>query len=73
MNIQKVKISAIKSNPNNPRLIKDDKFSTKQDRKASRKLFKTIHNQVFNKENKALVDILSIKPKKIITKPDLIV
>jgi hypothetical protein len=26
MNIQKVKISAIKSNPNNPRLIKDDKF-----------------------------------------------
>jgi ParB-like chromosome segregation protein Spo0J len=26
MNIQKVKINAIKSNPNNPRLIKDDKF-----------------------------------------------
>jgi ParB-like chromosome segregation protein Spo0J len=26
MNIQKVKITAIKSNPNNPRLIKDDKF-----------------------------------------------
>lgn len=26
MNIQKVKISDIKSNPNNPRIIKDDKF-----------------------------------------------
>jgi ParB-like chromosome segregation protein Spo0J len=26
MKIQKVKITAIKSNPNNPRLIKDDKF-----------------------------------------------
>ena len=27
MNIQKVKISEVKSNPNNPRLIKDDKFN----------------------------------------------
>jgi DNA modification methylase len=27
MNIQKVKISELKSNPNNPRLIKDDKFN----------------------------------------------
>ena len=27
MNIQKVKLSEIKSNPNNPRLIKDDKFN----------------------------------------------
>jgi len=27
MNIQEVKISTIKSNPNNPRLIKDDKFA----------------------------------------------
>ena len=27
MNIQKVKISEVKSNPNNPRLIKDDKFA----------------------------------------------
>lgn len=27
MNIQKVKISEIKSNPNNPRIIKDDRFS----------------------------------------------
>ena len=27
MNIQKVKISEIKSNPNNPRIIKDDKFA----------------------------------------------
>jgi ParB-like chromosome segregation protein Spo0J len=26
MQIKKVKISEIKSNPNNPRLIKDDKF-----------------------------------------------
>jgi len=26
MNIQKVKLSEIKSNPNNPRIIKDDKF-----------------------------------------------
>lgn len=27
MNIQKVKISEVKSNPNNPRIIKDDKFA----------------------------------------------
>ena len=27
MNIQEVKISTIKSNPNNPRIIKDDKFA----------------------------------------------
>ena len=27
MNIQKVKISEVKSNPNNPRIIKDDKFT----------------------------------------------
>ena len=27
MNVQEVKISAIKSNPNNPRLIKDEKFA----------------------------------------------
>lgn len=27
MNIQEVKISAIKANPNNPRIIKDDKFA----------------------------------------------
>jgi hypothetical protein len=27
MNIQKVKITEVKSNPNNPRLIKDDKFA----------------------------------------------
>jgi hypothetical protein len=27
MNIQKVKLSEIKSNPNNPRIIKDDKFN----------------------------------------------
>lgn len=27
MNIQKVKLSEIKSNPNNPRVIKDDKFA----------------------------------------------
>jgi len=27
MNIQKVKISEVKNNPNNPRILKDDKFS----------------------------------------------
>jgi len=54
-------------------LSMDDVFATEQDREASREIFKTIHNQVFNKEDKSLADILTIKPKKLITKPDLIV
>lgn len=54
-------------------LNKDDIFATEQDREASRNTFKSIHNQVFNKEDKSLIDLLSIKPKKLITKPDLIV
>jgi len=53
-------------------LNKDDIFSTNQDREAAREIFKSIHNQVFNKEDKSLVDLLSVKPKKLITKPDLI-
>jgi hypothetical protein len=53
-------------------LNKDDIFSTEQDREASRETFKSIHNQVFNKEDKNLIDLLSVKPKKLITKPDLI-
>jgi len=51
----------------------DNVFATEQDREASRETFKSIHNQVFNKEDKSLIDLLSVKPKKIITKPDLIV
>jgi hypothetical protein len=51
----------------------DGVFSTEQDRESCRNMFKTIHNQAFNKEDKQLADILTIKPKKIITKPDLIV
>lgn len=51
----------------------DGVFSTEQDREACRAMFKTIHNQAFNKEDKQLADLLTIKPKKIITKPDLIV
>ena len=54
-------------------LNKDDIFATTQDREAAREIFNSIHNQVFNKEDKSLVDLLSIKPKKIITKPDLII
>lgn len=54
-------------------LNKDDVFSTQQDREASREIFKTIHNQVFNKEDKSFADLVDIKPKKLITKPDLIV
>jgi hypothetical protein len=54
-------------------LNKDDVFATQQDREASRELFKTIHNQVFNKEDKSFADLVDIKPKKLITKPDLIV
>ena len=54
-------------------LNKDDIFATEQDREASRNTFKSIHNQVFNKEDKSLIDLLSVKPKKLITKPDLIV
>ena len=53
-------------------LNKDDIFSTNQDRESAREIFRSIHNQVFNKEDKSLVDLLSIKPKKLITKPDLI-
>lgn len=53
-------------------LTMDDVFSTEQDREASRAMFQTIHNQVFNKEDKQLADLLTIKPKKLITKPDLI-
>jgi hypothetical protein len=53
-------------------LGKDDIFATEQDREACRETFKTIHNQAFNKEDKSLADILTIKPKKIITKPDII-
>jgi len=51
----------------------DNVFATEQDREASRETFKSIHNQVFNKEDKSLIDLLSVKPKKLITKPDLIV
>jgi hypothetical protein len=54
-------------------LTMDDVFSTEQDREACRAIFKTVHNQAFNKEDKTLADILTIKPKKLITKPDLIV
>lgn len=50
----------------------DNVFATEQDREACRETFKTIHNQAFNKEDKSLADLLTIKPKKIMTKPDLI-
>lgn len=53
-------------------LAMDDVFKTEQDREASREIFKTIHNQAFNKEDKSLADLLTIKPKKLVTKPDLI-
>ena len=51
----------------------EEVFATEQDREACREIFKTMHNQAFNKEDKQLADILTIKPKKLITKPDLIV
>ena len=51
----------------------DSVFATEQDRESSRAIFQTIHNQAFNKEDKQLADILTIKPKKLIVKPDLIV
>jgi hypothetical protein len=54
-------------------LNKDDIFATEQDREASRETFRTIHNQVFNKEDKSFADLVAVKPKKIINKPDLIV
>jgi len=50
----------------------DNVFSTEQDRESVRNTVKSIHNQVFNKEDKSLIDLLSVKPKKIITKPDII-
>lgn len=54
-------------------LNKDGIFSTEQDRESCRELFKSIHNQAFNKEDKNFADILEIRPKKLITNPDLIV
>ena len=53
-------------------LNRGEVFATEQDREASRNIFKSIHNQVFEKEDKSLVDLLTVKPKKLITKPDLI-
>ena len=53
-------------------LSMDGVFSTDQDKEACREIFKTMHNQAFNKKDKTLADILTIKPKKLITKPDLI-
>ena len=53
-------------------LAMDNVFATEQDREASREIFKTMHNQAFNKEDKSLADLLTIKPKKLITKPDII-
>lgn len=54
-------------------LNKDDVFATQQDREVSRELFKTIHNQVFNKEDKSFADLIEVKPKKLVKTPDLIV
>jgi hypothetical protein len=53
-------------------LAMGDVFSTEQDRESCRALFQTIHNQAFNKEDKQLADLLTLKPKKIITRPDLL-
>lgn len=50
----------------------DNVFATEQDREACRETFKSIHNQVYNKEDKSLIDLLTIPPKKIITMPDII-
>jgi len=54
-------------------LNKDDIFATEQDREASRETFRTIHNQVFNKQDSSFENLVAIKPKKLIKKPDLIV
>ncbi len=51
----------------------DNVFATEHDREVSRETFKSIHNQVFNKKDKSLIDLLSVSPKKLITKPDLII
>ena len=50
----------------------DNVFATEQDRESVRNTVKFIHNQVFNKEDKSLIDLLSIKPKKLIVKKDLV-
>ena len=54
-------------------LAMDNVFSTEQDRESSREIFKTMYNQTLNKEDKSFADLVDIKPKKLITKPDLIV
>ena len=50
----------------------DNVFATEQDRESVRSTVKSIHNQVFNKEDKSLIDLLTVKPKKLIVKPDII-
>lgn len=50
----------------------DNVFATEQDRESVRNTVKSIHNQVFNKEDKSLIDLLTVKPKKLIVKPDII-
>jgi len=55
---------------------KDEMFSSLDDAAAIEKTCKVIHSQVFKDASDVggkLADILAIKPKKLIVKPDLIV
>lgn len=54
---------------------KDNMFSSVQDKEAIANTAKRLHDQVFppKKDNsEEFADVLMLKPKKLITKPDLI-
>lgn len=57
-------------------MAKDGMFATPQDRDALSKTVSRLHDQIFPKPKEyreELAEKLAVKPKKIITKPDLIV
>jgi len=54
---------------------KDEMFASKEDMEALMKTVKRLHDQVFPPAKEAIVELeekLAVKPKKIFTKPDLI-
>lgn len=57
-------------------LQKDDMFASDQDRGSLGITVKRLHDQIFppkKDESEAFAEKLAVKPKKLITKPDLIV
>ena len=54
-------------------MAKNRMFSTKEDKKALSVVVKRLHDQIFPaRKEETLEEKLKVKPKKLITKPDLI-